>query len=159
MKGVHTILLPAIEQVNAGGLVVRTHFLRSHFTDRHTHFVPAGKMPAYYSEIDVLVCASKIEGTPTPVLEAMACGVPIVSTDVGIVPDVLGPLQRRFILQERSVEHMASALRHLATNRHLLAQLSRENLQSIQSWDWRIRVKPFRRFFANALGSRLSRRA
>jgi glycosyltransferase involved in cell wall biosynthesis len=157
MKGVQTILLPAIEQVNADGPVLRTHFLRSHFADRHTSYVPAEKMPYYYSEIDVLVCASKIEGTPTPVLEAMACGVPIVSTDVGIVPDVLGPLQKRFILEERSIEHMTSALRFLATNRHLLSELSRENLQSIQSWDWSIRVAPFKRFFANAMHSRLPR--
>ena len=46
--------------------------------------VTFGDMPEWYSHIDVLICASESEGTPNPVLEALACGVPVISTHVGI---------------------------------------------------------------------------
>jgi hypothetical protein len=92
-------------------------------------------MPDYYNKIDVLLCASTIEGTPNPVLEAMACGVPVISTDVGIVPEVFGPKQREFIVQ-RDVSSMAGAIRKLCLNRGLLIELSEENQVRIEDWDW-----------------------
>ncbi|WZB73295.1 glycosyltransferase family 4 protein [Achromobacter xylosoxidans] len=52
-------------------------------------------MPAYYNSLDLYVCPSAIEGTPNPVLEAMACGVPVISTDVGIVPKRSDRCKRR----------------------------------------------------------------
>lgn len=44
------------------------------------------EMPDWYRSISVYACASTSEGTPNPVLEAMASGRPVISTDVGIVP-------------------------------------------------------------------------
>lgn len=43
-------------------------------------------MPGFYASLDVLVCTSKTEAGPAPVLEALACGVSVVSTNVGMVP-------------------------------------------------------------------------
>lgn len=42
-----------------------------------------------YAALDVYLCTSLLEGGPLPVLEALACGVPVVSTDVGHVPDLI----------------------------------------------------------------------
>jgi hypothetical protein len=92
-------------------------------------------MPDYYNSIDVLLCASAMEGTPNPVLEAMACGVPVISTDVGVVPEVLGPLQSDFIVP-RDPGAMAAAIRRLHLDRGLLQKLSRENLARIEGRDW-----------------------
>jgi glycosyltransferase involved in cell wall biosynthesis len=40
-------------------------------------------------EMDVVICASKNEGTPVALIEAMAVGTPVLSTEVGGVPDVI----------------------------------------------------------------------
>jgi hypothetical protein len=93
-------------------------------------------MPAFYGAIDVYVCVSEIEGTPNPVLEAMACGIPIVSTDVGIVPQVFGPEQHRFILPARSIDALVRALRTLLADPALRRRLADENLDRIRSWSW-----------------------
>lgn len=45
---------------------------------------PHNEMRDYYWDIDVLLCMSDHEGLPTTVLEAAACGVPIISTPVGV---------------------------------------------------------------------------
>ena len=47
-------------------------------------------MKEIYRQADVLVLTSDYEGTPNALLEAMACGVPIVATAVGGVPELLG---------------------------------------------------------------------
>jgi glycosyltransferase involved in cell wall biosynthesis len=46
-------------------------------------------MPATYGRLDVLALTSQHEGTPLAVLEAMACGLPIVATNVGGVPELV----------------------------------------------------------------------
>lgn len=50
--------------------------------------VPPEQMPQWYRNIDIYVCASRLEGTPLPVLEAMSTGNIVISTAVGIVPEL-----------------------------------------------------------------------
>lgn len=145
-KGVNTILIPAVEALQAEG--VR---LRLDFADRNSSFIPHNRMVDYYARIDVLVCTSEIEGTPNPVLEALGCGVPVISTDVGIVPDALGPVGRTFILPERSVEALVVALRRLAGEPTLFHKLSQENLRQSEGWTWQARAAQFEVFFAGVL--------
>jgi glycosyltransferase involved in cell wall biosynthesis len=40
-------------------------------------------MPEFYKRGSYLICASQSEGGPLPVLEALACGIPVITTDVG----------------------------------------------------------------------------
>ncbi|WP_312583940.1 glycosyltransferase, partial [Staphylococcus aureus] len=79
--------------------------------DRQLGFIPHDEMVKYYSQIDVYVCPSKIEGTPNPVLESMACGVPVISTDVGVVKDAFGEMQKEWILPVRSKDTLIDKLR------------------------------------------------
>lgn len=146
-KGLHTILAPVVEELRAEGWRIR-----SRLADRQERFIPHADMPAYYSTIDIYVCPSKIEGTPNPVLEAMACGVPVVSTDVGIVPQAFGPLQKNYILEERSREALKAKLIELLRTPSLLKQLSQENLTYIKDWSWVIKTNKFGEFFDGVLG-------
>nr|WP_227354041.1 glycosyltransferase [Haladaptatus salinisoli] len=51
--------------------------------------VPHAEMATYYNAADVLLLPSKSEGSPNSVKEAMACNLPVVTTDVGDVRDRL----------------------------------------------------------------------
>lgn len=145
-KGFHSILMPAIEQLRQEGLEFELHL-----ADRQLGFISHHDMPDYYARIDLYICPSKIEGTPNPVLESMACGVPVLSTDVGIVPEAFGPLQMDFIF-ERSIEGLKEKLRHFYMKRQELAPiLSQENRESIKKWDWSEKTKNFEIFFDEIL--------
>lgn len=152
-KGFRTILTPALDSLRERGAPIATLF-----ADRATHWAPHEEMPDYYAKIDVLICASETEGTPNPVLEAMACGVPVISTRVGIVPEALGPLQRSFII-DRTVEAFASTIERLANDRELLATLSAENLRSIRGWEWADHAADWRRLIDAGASARANHRA
>lgn len=141
-KGVNTILKPAIKELQNEG-----YNIEAFFADRKERMIPHDKMVEYYSKIDVLVCSSKIEGTPNPVLEAMACGVPIISTYVGIVPQALGLKQKKYILKARNKESMKKLIVQFIDNIDSIKELSDENLKQIKSWDWQKVVKKFEKFF------------
>ena len=145
-KGFHTVLKPAIEDLQRRGVSVV-----GHYADRQVRMIPLDEMVDYYASIDVYVCTSLIEGTPNGILEAMACGVPVVTTDVGVVPDVFGAKQRDYIVADRSPQQFAAALESLVTKPEKLSELSAENLDSIKSWDWQVRAEEFRPFFRAVL--------
>ena len=68
----------------------------------------------WYSAADTLVLCSSREGWPNVILEAMACGTPVIATNVGGVREML-PKEAGILLKGRSSEEVASALRHLFT--------------------------------------------
>lgn len=152
-KGLHTIIRPAIRELAREGIIFKEHFADIQVARR-----TRAEMPGYYTEIDIYLCASQSEGTPNPVLEAMACGVPVVTTDVGVAREALGPLQSEFILEDRSVEALASKLRRLHRDRSVLGALSEENLRRIGDWDWSRRAGANGDFFDAAIAKRRSRR-
>lgn len=53
-------------------------------------FIPAGEVPALYHGAEVFVFPSLYEGFGLPPLEAMACGVPVVASNAGSLPEVVG---------------------------------------------------------------------
>lgn len=52
-------------------------------------YVPNEKLPFYYSSSDVLVVTSSSEALPTVILEAMACGTPVIATNVGGISELV----------------------------------------------------------------------
>lgn len=69
--------------------------------------VPQEELRRYYSAADVLVLASSREGWPNVLLEAMACGTPVVATRVWGIPDIVSAPEAGVLIDERN----ASALR------------------------------------------------
>lgn len=82
----------------------------------------------------------------------MASGVPIVSTDVGIVRDALGEKQKEFILKERTKEDLKAKLVELLEHKEKFKELSEENLKQIEDWTWEKKCYQFREFFKKNLG-------
>lgn len=72
--------------------------------------VPHGALADWYSAADVLCLASEREGWPNVLLEALACGTPIVATRVGGIPEIVTS-GRVGILAEGTPDAIASALR------------------------------------------------
>ena len=136
-KGLHTILEPVLNELENEG-----YNIKRVFADRQIKFTPHDEMPDYYKNIDIYITCSYQEGTPLPVLEAMSCGVPIIATDVGVVPEVFSKSQKDFIIGDRTIlddkiirENLKTAIIKLYNNRDLLKKLSDENISQAHLLD------------------------
>lgn len=78
--------------------------------------IPHSQLPDWYAAADLFCLASDHEGCPVVVHEALACGLPVVSTRVGSVPDLVG-LDSGILCHPGDPAALASALAHgLATS-------------------------------------------
>jgi hypothetical protein len=144
-KGKHGVFDPALEILRGLELPFTVHI-----ADKAQRRVPHADMPEFYRQIDVLVCSSLFEGTPNPVLEAMASGCAVVSTDVGIVSDIFGPLQTQFILPQRSAPALAQCLERLIREPETLIALKRENTERRANLGWQTHWPAWQAVFRQA---------
>lgn len=78
--------------------------------------MPQEKLPEYYSAADALVLASSREGWPNVLLEAMACGTPVVSTSVGGTAEIVAAPEAGVLFSDRSEQGLLEALNRLFSN-------------------------------------------
>jgi len=86
--------------------------------------VPLHRMAAWYRSIDIYVCASRAEGTPLPVLEAMASGNVILSTSVGVVREMTLPGVKNF---DGTLDDLLTQLEELLASKDQWLQLGMSN--------------------------------
>lgn len=104
----------------------------------------ARQMRDYYRNLDVYLCASWNEGTPNPALEAAACGVPLVSTRVGNMPDLIRHGQNGYFVDPSpaSIVEMIRTVAKLGNEEY--SAMSFTIRQSIlQEWNWPDRISAF----------------
>jgi glycosyltransferase involved in cell wall biosynthesis len=93
-------------------------------------------MAALYRTADVMINPSLADNMPISVLEALASGVPVVSTNVGGVPFLVEHEKTALLVPERSPEAMADAVLRLL-NDSSKAKLMREaGIESVQQYAW-----------------------
>lgn len=71
------------------------------------------QLPRIYGAADALVLASSREGWANVLLESMACGTPVVATNVGGNPEVIADEAAGVLMKERTVEALVDAIRRL----------------------------------------------
>lgn len=92
----------------------------------------------YLHAMDAYVLSSLTETSSLSVMEAMSCGLPVISTPVGYVKDYIAHEKNGFIFSERDAVTLSLLLSELATNPSLgtsLGRAARRTVSSKFSWD------------------------
>lgn len=98
--------------------------------------VPDELLPAYYRGALALVFPSLYEGFGLPALEAMACGIPVVTSSVTSLPEVVG--DAAVLVDPYDVESIAWGVRRVVEDSSLREELRRKGLERAKQFSWDI---------------------
>ena len=115
------------------------------------YYVPIERMPEFYNDIDVYLCASSSEGFSLSVLEASACGRPVISTRVGGCEDLIIDGKNGFLV-DRDVDAITKKILTFKENIGLVDEMGRENRRIVEEkWSWEYRVQDWLNFINNSV--------
>jgi glycosyltransferase involved in cell wall biosynthesis len=98
--------------------------------------VPKAEVPVAMNRGDIFLNTTNIDNTPVSVLEAMACGLCVVSTNVGGIPYLLGHEKDSLLVDPGQEQAMADAVRRVLRDPRLAGSLSRAARAKTESLDW-----------------------
>jgi glycosyltransferase involved in cell wall biosynthesis len=102
---------------------------------RYVGVVAESELPALYAKADVLLMPSLHEGFGLPVLEAMACGTPVVASTAGALPETAG--EAALLVDPLDIEGLADAVVRIVDDGELRAELRRRGLERAREFPWR----------------------
>jgi glycosyltransferase involved in cell wall biosynthesis len=108
---------------------------------RFTGRIDNERIAQLYAQADLLLNPACVDNTPISLLEAMASGVPIVSTNVGGVPYLVADGRQALLVPPRDPQAMADAALRLLADASLAQRLRSEGLAHAASFAWE-RVRP-----------------
>jgi glycosyltransferase involved in cell wall biosynthesis len=100
--------------------------------------VPKAEVPFWLNQGDIFINTTNIDNTPVSVMEAMACGLCIVSTDVGGMQYLLTHEHDALLVPANDPNAMAGAVRRILTEPGLAEHLSRNARKKAEQYDWSI---------------------
>ena len=94
------------------------------------------KKALYYRAADVFVHPSFLEMFPVVNLEAMACGVPIVASKVGGIPEVIQNGKNGLLVPPRDSNELANAIIYLLENEDVREKMGKNGRKKVEGYSW-----------------------
>lgn len=123
---------------------------------RYVPSVPHSLLNDYYSSAKVLVLPTLVEGLPLVVLEAMACGIPIITTPNSGVADIIIDGVEGFIIPIRDVEALKQKLDWCYSHPQELAEMGRASRQRAEQLTWSLYRQKLANRIQEILGDRIA---
>ena len=98
--------------------------------------VAKAAVPDWLAGGDIFLNTTNVDNTPISVLEALACGLPVVSTAVGGIPDLLTDGVDALLVPANDAPAMAAAVRRLWTEAGLARRLAHAGRRTVAAADW-----------------------
>jgi glycosyltransferase involved in cell wall biosynthesis len=118
-------LAELVRSIEAHGLRSRADFVG---------LVSEERLPSLYRGAEALIFPSLYEGFGLPILEAMACGVPVVTSNVTGMPEVAG--DAAMLVDPRSVEQISQAMGQIVSERSVRQQLIEKGISRAAGFSW-----------------------
>ena len=140
----HTRVLIIGSGPEKGRLIDLAARLNLHDAVEFKEQVPQKELVRYYSRSDVFVLPSirndkgETEGLGVVLLEAMACGVPVIGSRVGGIPDIIKHGDTGLLVKEKDPDDLSEKLILLLSDRRLREKLIQKGLEFVEqnfSWD------------------------
>jgi len=113
--------------------------------------VPHRKIPIYLKAADVFVLPSLREGFGMVILEAMAAGLPVVATRVGVVPEIIKDYENGFVVEPMSSHQIAEKMLLLLKDEKLREKMSKNNIEKAKEFSWEKVTQTLERLYLTLL--------
>jgi glycosyltransferase involved in cell wall biosynthesis len=97
-------------------------------------FIDEEDLPAYYRGAKAFVFPSLYEGFGLPILEAMACGTPVITSNVTAMPEVAG--EAAMLIDPYSVNSIAQGIEQVINDTSLQQSLRNKGLERVKEFTW-----------------------
>ena len=97
-------------------------------------YVPQEDLPALYSGAQVFVYPSLYEGFGLPILEAMACGCPVVTSNVSSMPEIAG--EAAVLVNPEKVEDIARGIKEVIGDKEIRDKLVKKGIERAKQFSW-----------------------
>ena len=94
-----------------------------------------------YKNAEALLFPSFVEGFGFPVLEAMSCGIPVITSNQSSLPEVAG--EAALLVDPNNTDEMAEAMRKIAENPSLRPEIIRKGFEQIKKFSWQKTAKGY----------------
>jgi len=122
--------------------------------------VPADRMPTLYAEHDVFVFPSLMEGLPSVLLEAMASGMPAITTETCGMPDVVENEYNGLLIPPADAVALENAISRVVTSVELRQRLGEEARRTMERYTWEKSARKLEALFFRVLSEgRITRKA
>jgi glycosyltransferase involved in cell wall biosynthesis len=101
-----------------------------------TRNIPHTLLPDYYSAADVVVVPSVYDSFPKVILEAMACGTPVVAFNVGGIPEMISHGKTGFLVKPGDLDQLAEAIVTLLAEHDLKEEISFNSAKFVGWLTW-----------------------
>ena len=109
------------------------------------------EIPTWMGAADILVLPSRSEGRPNVVLEAQACGLPVVATRVGGTPELVCDGKTGLLVESEDVADLADALQRLRIDRGLREALGRAGREQADGMTWAVSAEKMAAIYRDLL--------
>jgi glycosyltransferase involved in cell wall biosynthesis len=116
---------PAAQFAEQKGLNDRVYF---------TGYVPDADLPALYNGADLFCFPSLYEGFGLPVLEAMACGTPVITSNTSSLPEIAG--DAALLIDPYNIDAITAAMRRILEDSTLAQDLREKGLARARQFSW-----------------------
>lgn len=103
---------------------------------RFTDYVPQNELPLWYNAASLFVYPSHFEGFGLPVLEAMACGTPVITSTVSSLPEVTGNSGAARLVNPADTDALAATMREVMADGDVRAAMSQQALIRANYFSW-----------------------
>lgn len=126
---------------NISERTVLDKIISSNYANNKIHLVgeiPQNEIPYWLSASDIFVFPTYNEGLPNALMEAMACGLPVVATKVGGIPEVVRDGQNGILIDKKNVTSIEHSIEKLIENKSMCKKMGERGRITIEekfSWD------------------------
>ena len=133
-RGLHLVIIGGEGWKNKKFLkMVRMHPLKTHL--HMTGYLPRDQLASYYENAICLMFPSLYEGFGLPILEAMSCGAPVITSNTSSMPEVAG--DAALLVNPYDTSAIADAMNNLVSDKQLRERLISKGFERVNQFSWK----------------------